>query len=121
MNILGKRLIDYVREGMKVVDRRGNRVGEVTLVFSGAYEFLPQGKAIVFMDLNESLLPAAMRTLFPAHRVSAEVRERLFQMGFVQINAGRLAPVRYALDDQIESVGSDLLRLKVTKNDILKL
>lgn len=120
MNIIGKRLIEYVQEGMKVYDRQGEKVGKVNLVYSGAYEYLPEGKAIALLEMDDEMLPDTVRQLFHPSRVPSKLRERLYQMGFVKINTGLLAADRYALADQIESVGSDTIRLKVDKDDTLK-
>lgn len=120
MSTIGKQLVDYVHEGMTVYDRRGDKVGKVSLVFSGVHELLPEGHGIAVMGVDENLLPDAIRALFPPDRVPAEVRERLLLTGFVKINAGLLVADRYALADQIESVGSDTVRLKVNKNDTIK-
>ena len=68
MDTRRKRLIEYVQEGMSVLDRQGETVGKVNPVFPSAYAFLPQREAIMFLDLDDRLLPDAMRMLFPAQR-----------------------------------------------------
>jgi hypothetical protein len=120
MTAVEKQLLEYVQEGMKVYDHEGAKIGKVSLVFSGAYEYLPQNKALAIMELDESLLPDAVRDLFPPDRVPAEVRERLFQMGFIKIDTGIFGSDRYVLGNQIASIRSDSVHLTINKSEALR-
>ncbi len=43
MGVVQQPLLKYVREGMTVYDRRGNKIGKVSLVYSSANEHQPEG------------------------------------------------------------------------------
>lgn len=121
MTAVEKRLLEYVQEGMKVYDSQGVKLGKVSLVFSGAYEYLPQNKALAVMELDESMLPDTVRELFSPGRIPNEVRERLFQMGFIKINTGLFASDRYVPGDEIASVRNDSVHLSINKSETLRL
>jgi hypothetical protein len=113
-------LLNYVQEGMDVYDRRGNKIGKVGLVFSGADEYETGGADQPILGLDETLVPDAVRKLFPPDRVPDVVRKRLFQIGFLKINTGLLGSDRYVLSNQIETVLSDSIYLNVDKDEMLK-
>jgi hypothetical protein len=59
--------------------------------------------------------------VFAPDELPEEVRERLFQQGFVRIDsAGLFAADRYVTPDQIMSVSGDALTLNVSKDELLK-
>jgi hypothetical protein len=120
MSAVQHQLLKYAREGMTVYDRRGNKIGKVSFMHSGANEYQPEGIDLPVMDLDETLLPDAVRELFPSDRVPDVVRKRLLQMGFLKIHTGFLASDRYALADQVETVRSDSIYLNVDKGETLK-
>jgi hypothetical protein len=120
MNAVESQLIKYAQEGMTVYDRQGNKIGKVSLVYAGPDDYMSAGSGLPVMDVDESLLPEAVRSLFPPDRVPTVVRQRLFQTGFLKINTGLLAADRYALADQVEVVRSDSIFLKVDKAKTLK-
>ncbi len=120
MNAVQAPLLKYAEEGMTVYDRQGNKIGKVSLVYAGPDDYLPAGSNLSVIDVDENLLPEAVRNLFPPNRVPDTVRKRLFQTGFLKINTGLLASDRYALADQVEVVRSDSIYLKVDKDKTLK-
>jgi hypothetical protein len=113
-------LLSFVEEGMAVYDRQGKKIGKVGLAFPGANAMLSGEQAVKVTEVDETLLADEVRASLPPERVLPEVRQRLFQAGFLKINTGLLAPDRYALADQVETVTSDRVYLGVNKDETLK-
>ncbi len=120
MNAVQSQLLKYAQEGMTVYDRQGNKLGKVSMVYAGPEDYMPTGSGRSVIDVDENLLPEAVRNLFPQDRVPDTIRQRLFQAGFLKINTGLLTSDRYALADQVEVVRSESIYLKVDKNQTLK-
>ena len=113
--------MEHVREGMTVVDSAGEKVGTVEDLLMGdagaATEAgnrsddggLLEDVARVFGDEREPDVPGAARA-------------RLLRTGYIKIDSpGFLIETdRYVPADQIDSVSGDTVRLRVTKDMLVK-
>jgi hypothetical protein len=117
-------LLPKVREGMKVFDRLHHEIGTVERVqMSDDDPATEEVEAATPGDLrqrDDSLIDN-LAEVFAPDELPEEIRERLFQQGFVRIDsAGLFAADRYVTPDQIMSVSGDALTLKVSKDELLK-
>jgi hypothetical protein len=120
-NMMHASPMELVREGMTVVDSAGDKVGTIEDFKMGdsgaatdAGNELPDGGflgdvARVFGDEGEPDVPGA-------------ARERLLRTGYIKIDGpGFLVDTdRYVPADQVDSVSGDTVRLRVTKDMLVK-
>jgi hypothetical protein len=111
------RPIDWVREGMNVVDAAGQEIGRVELVRMGDPQAAtPRGNMPAPSGLIE-----ALREVFAGDESSIPEakREQLLRMGFIKIDGPGLADTdRYVRSDQISHVAGDTVTLTVTKDQL---
>jgi hypothetical protein len=117
-------LLPKVREGMKVFDRLHHEIGTVERVQMSddnpATEEVEAATPGNLRERDDSLIDN-IAEVFAPDELPEEVRERLFQQGFVRIDsAGLFAADRYVTPDQIMSVSCDALTLNVSKDELLK-
>jgi hypothetical protein len=117
-------LLPKVREGMKVLDRLHHEIGTVERVQMSdddpATEEVEAATPGNLRQRDDSLIDN-LAEVFAPDELPEEVRERLFQQGFVRIDsAGLFAADRYVTPDQIMSVSGDALTLNVSKDELLK-
>lgn len=123
---LGNTKLMRVREGMDVYDSGNHHIGSVSTVYFGAdsEKNLDTGTGAAEADNpdkyeTDSLVKAVAQTLDP-NDLPEELRERLWQQGFIRINSsGLLASDRYALPEQIASVGQDGVHLNTDYDSLL--
>jgi hypothetical protein len=113
-----------VREGMKVFDRLHDEIGTVDRVQMSdddpATEAVESATPGNLRQRDDSLIDN-IAEVFAPDDLPEEVRERLFQQGFVRIDSsGLFAADRYVTPDQIMSVSDDALTLNVSKDELLK-
>lgn len=113
-----------IEEGMKVFDRERHEIGRVEYVqFGDDDPETPELEAVTpnTLDRRPKTLLNAVADAFVADGLPEEIRERLLQQGFVRIEAsGLFAADRYVTPEQIASVSSDGLVLKVSKDELVK-
>lgn len=119
-------ILNQVHEGMRVCDNTGNEIGTVRVVFLGAVsdETNDQGGGPATAPSSEwrddSLIDYAAQA-FADDPLPEVLRERLLRQGFIHIDTrGLFASDRFALPDQIESVSDDCVRLRLTKDELIK-
>jgi hypothetical protein len=105
---------------MAVDDRQRKEIGKVGLVLPDANAMWSGEQAVKATEVDEGLLADQVRASLPSQRVLPEVRQRLFQVGFLKVNTGLLAPDRCALADQVETATSDCVYLGVNKDETLQ-
>lgn len=112
--------IEQVRQGMQVIDSTGAELGKVELVKMGDPArtslgadaprdggFL-QGVAEVFGHESEPDVPEGLR-------------DRLMRVGFIKVDGKGLATsARYVMADKIAGVSGDAVRLKISKDQMVK-
>lgn len=112
-----------VHEGMKVFDFDHHEIGKVDWVRFGADNpATPELEAAAPAEEPEddSVIDILARA-FRADDIPEELRERLLEEGFVRIDAdGLFAGERYVMPEQISSVDSDGIVLKVKKDELFK-
>jgi hypothetical protein len=105
--------IELVREGMRVIDAAGDEIGEVALVKMGDPDTITVGADAprdggLFQDFAEVFGYEQEPDLPPA------LRERYLRRGFIKVEgAGLFGADRYVPADQIASVSTDAVRLRV--------
>jgi hypothetical protein len=97
--------IQFVQDGMRVVDTSGRQIGKVELVKLGD---------------PDAVTSKGQETVRGEPRISGEPRELLLRTGFVKVDRkGFLRPDAYVAADQIDRVEGDTVRLSVTDQDLL--
>jgi len=119
-------VLNQVREGMRVCDNTGNEIGTVRVVFLGAVSDETNdrggGPATASTpELRDDTLIDYAAKAFADEPLPEVVRERLLRHGFIHIDtSGLFASDRFALPDQIETVSDDCVRLRLTKDELIK-
>jgi hypothetical protein len=116
-----------VYEGMTVHSRTGERIGTVEYVHLGEwaeaddYGQEPTARP-VFDGYGGSFIEDFARTMILTERIPVMVRDRLLHHGFIKVNsAGLFAADRYVMPDQIASVSTDGVLLRVGRDELMKL
>ena len=133
-------MLSHVHKETDVYDATGKHIGKVDGVYSGsgdARAIVPQTAGPVaavplpvatpqpapMVETAQSPIshvPEFEDVLVPEDDVPREVREPLLHDGFIRIDAGFLHHHRYALPDQIASVGTERITLKVEEHELFK-
>lgn len=112
--------IVHVREGMRVVDRRGEGVGTVEAVRMGDSEAVtPRGQDVG----ARSGLIDGIRAAFAGNDppVPPEIADRLLRIGYLKIDGkGILDRDFYVLADQVAGVSGDVVRLSVDRRELVR-
>jgi hypothetical protein len=113
-----------VHQGMKVFDVGQHEIGKVDWIKFGEDD--PETPEVESADIDrtaerrDSLIDNIAEVFSPAE-LPEEVRQRLLQQGFVRVDtSGLFASDRYVLPDQIASISSDGVMLKVDKDELIK-
>ncbi|HEV8310791.1 MAG TPA: hypothetical protein VGW35_24290 [Methylomirabilota bacterium] len=124
---LGSETLARIQEGMTVYDRDNVRIGTVRRVYLGASSEAEIGRGVGAVSppdpdrFDRTFLDDLAGGLFASDSMPEELRERLAQHGFMQIDsAGLFAADRYVLPEQIASVSGDEVRLSVRRNGLMK-
>jgi hypothetical protein len=97
--------IDQVREGMPVIDAKGERVGKVAYIKLGD----PQAVTAQGEDPGDG-----------EPRIAGELRERLLRVGFIKVDRkGFLRPDAYVAADEIDRVEDGAVHLLAPDNALL--
>ena len=117
-------VLEEIREGMKVTDSTGERIGTVEWVhFSDEDPTTPEAE-VATPGRTGGSDPSVIDVITNAFRVDdvpEELRERLLRRGFVRIDAsGIFAADRYVLPEQIDTVGDDEIVLNVDRESLIK-
>lgn len=112
-----------VHEGMKVFDNAHHEIGKVDWVRFGADDPTTpevEANAPAREPANDSIITDIARA-FRTDELPEELQERLLEEGFVRINAeGLFAGERFVMPEQIGSIDSDGIVLKVKRDELLK-
>lgn len=120
-------ILNQVHEEMRVYDSNGDEIGKVRKVFLGAVsdEMHERGKGPATApdpEMRDDSLFDNLAEAFSADDPLPEaLRGQLLRQGFIRIDtAGLFASDRYATPEQIESVSEDIVRLSLTKDDLIE-
>jgi PRC-barrel domain len=123
----GNRLLTEIYEGMTVYDRAGEKIGTVEHVYLGemSNEVDKRGGGPVTAPSpgrgESSLIEDVANAIFPSNQVPETLRQRLLRHGFMRIDStGLFAADRYVMPDQIADVSKDRVRLRVTRDELIK-
>ena|SRR5258708_815829 len=121
----GKRLLAQVREGMSVYDRLDQRVGTVKDMYLGAAE--PKAdergegpESAPPRDTGNEGLVQDIAKVFAPNELPKEIQQTLLRDGFIRINGGLFSSPRYALPEHIESISGDHVRLRITRDELIR-
>ena len=123
---LGSEVLAKTRKGMAVYDVHGQMLGSVRSVFLGESSEAARGRGTSpatasRVDPRQRGLLDDFLAVFAHDPVPEELRERLRLHGFARIDCtGLLAPDRYVMPEQIESVGEDRVTLGVSADELIK-
>ncbi len=116
--------LSTIREGMRVLDRNGTRIGSVDWVKMADYDPNDRHTQPVTPDdtgARQDTLLDNLLEAFQTDEVPEQLRESLLRKGFVRVNAsGLLASDRYVLPEQVSAVDDDAVVLGVEKSDLIK-
>lgn len=119
-------ILTHIREGMGVYDRDDHYLGKVERLYMGAStpaeNELGEGAATARNpDVRNDTLMDDIAKVFAPDNVPEVLRSRLLHDGFIRIDAaGLFAADRYVLPDQIASVAGDHVRLKASRDELIK-
>ena len=120
-------ILDQVHEGMHVYDSKGDEIGTVRKVFLGSVsdEMHDRGGGPATAPdptvRDDSLIDNLVEAYSADDPLPEALRGRLLRQGFIRIDtAGLFASDRYATPEQIESVSEDIVRLSLTKDDLIE-
>jgi len=114
-------MLTRIKEGMKVLDRSGDKIGDVDYVYFGDDNpATPEVEAATTSDREprEETLVDVVAEAFTTDDMPKELRERLKLHGFIKVSTGMLRSDRYAMPEQIASVAGDEVHLNVALDDL---
>jgi hypothetical protein len=112
------RPIEFVREGMEVVDLSGEKIGTVKDLRIGDPDDVSlAGGPDQPQSLIGSLAEAFGNEADPD--VPAGLRERYLRRGYLKVDPGLIGSDRYVLSDDIVSVRGDTVRLAVDRDQVI--
>ena len=119
-------ILTHIREGMGVYDPKDHYLGKVERLYMGAStpveNELGEGAATApDPDLRDDTLVDDIAKVFAPDDLPEVLRNRLLHDGFIRLDtAGLFAADRYILPDQIAGVSGDRVRLKVSRDELIK-
>jgi len=120
--------LTQVYEGMTVYDQTGDKIGTVEYVYCGKLTEADEEEygfgvptSFAFDSSEVSLIEEFTRDVVLSEQVPETWRQWLLHQGFIRIDsAGLFAADRYATPDQIANVSDDRVRLRVSRNELIK-
>ena len=115
-------ILTRITEGMDVLDRTGDKIGEVDAVYFGDEDAAtPQADVATASEraTRDDTIVDVVAEAFRTDELPQELRERLLVHGFVKVGTGMLRSDRYILPDQIASVTGEGVRLNVTLDELV--
>ena len=120
-------ILTQIYEGMTVYDRADQKIGTVEQVYFGAasQEADTHGggptTAASPGGHESSLLEDFAKAIAAGDEMPEPLRQRLLRHGFIRIDStGLFAADRYVMPDQIAGVSEDRVRLRVTRDELIK-
>lgn len=120
-------ILSQVQEGMRVCESDGQEIGTVRRVYLGAVsdttEYREVGPATASDPSwrDDNLIDNLAEAFSADDPLPETLRGRLLREGFIRIDThGLFASDRFALPDQIDSVSDDCVRLKLTRDELIK-
>jgi hypothetical protein len=111
--------IGLVREGMKVYDAAGDEIGKVDFVKMGDPDAVTVSAATI--PERNDLVDTIADVFRGPDDLPQSIRERLLRNGFIHVDGkGWIDKDRYVAADAIAAVTGDVVRLSVTKDDLLE-
>jgi hypothetical protein len=120
-------LLMKVRNGMRVLDSRGEEIGVVEMVYFGgaaddAIEFGSETATSpdITADNDSGGILGAIADAFRDDNVPDVLARRMLKEGYIRLDAhGLFAADRYILPEQITSVTADGIHLNTTRDGLL--
>ncbi len=122
----GGNTLKQVRQGMKVYDRDDKEIGTVDYVQMSDETAQARETGTGPATIEQPVAPGsellrAVARVFDEDNLPDELRRRLLHNGFIRINAaGLLAHDRYVMPDQIAGISGDRVKLKVSRDQLIK-
>jgi sporulation protein YlmC with PRC-barrel domain len=115
------RMLNTIKEGMKVYDNKGGEIGTVEYVhFSEADGGQHPVAAVPSNGPTEPDLVDLVQKMFGADKLPRELRERLLMNGFIKMDSAKLfGSDRYVMFDQITKVDPGGVYIGVEDSDNL--
>jgi hypothetical protein len=111
---------------MRVCDNAGDEFGRVREVFLGAVSDKANERGVGPVtaperEWRDESLVDNIAEIFADDPLPEVLRDRLLREGFIRIDThGLFASDAFALPDQIESVSGDCVRLRLTRDELIK-
>lgn len=127
---LPDRLPQRVSEGMTVYDREGEVVGTVQVVYFGGASEKAVKRELHSKEASDAEGSNSDASTFAANDVPEELVARLMNQGYVLVSGPDLTGAKRFLmpeqiegvfSEEIEGVMSDVVRLRVTRGELLNL
>ena len=119
-------ILNQIHEDMRVCDSAGEEIGRVREVFLGAVLDTKDRPGVGPATTSEHAwrdesLVDNLAEAFAGDQLPEDLRDRLLREGYIRIDThGLFASDRFALPDQIESISEDCVRLRLTREDLIK-
>lgn len=118
-----------VRDGMDVFDRNGDKIGTVKQIYFGAagdeveggYVQGDIGDGDLERDRSNFLFDEVAEAIAGVSDIPEEVRERLLQHGYVQVDRGLLQSDGYVLSEHVVNVTDEGVTVNVDDDDLITL
>ena len=124
------RLPQRISEGMAVFDREDKFVGTVQVVYFGGASREAVERVLKSDEASDVATSENNESNFDANEVPKELRARMMSQGYVLVKGPDLTGVRRFLmpekiegvfPEEIEGIVSDVVRLRVTRDELLNL
>jgi hypothetical protein len=124
------RLPQRISEGMAVFDREDKFVGTVQVVYFGGASSEAVKRVLKSVEASDVATSETDESNFDANEVPPELRARMMSQGYILVKGPDLTGVqRFLMPEQIEGVFpeevegvvSDVVRLRVTRAELLNL
>jgi hypothetical protein len=120
-------ILTQIYEGMTVHDRTGQKIGTVEHVYFGAVsqEADTRGAGPTTAPSpgghESSLIKDFAKAIAAGDEMPEPLRQRLLRHGFIRIDSsGLFAADRNVMPEQIEDVSDGRIRLRVTRDELIK-
>jgi hypothetical protein len=119
-------ILSQIHEDMRVCDSAGEEIGRVREIFLGAVSDIKDQPGVGPATTSETAwrnetLVDNLAEAFADDPLPEVLRDRLLREGYIRIDThGLFASDRFALPDQIDSISEDCVRLRLTREELIK-
>lgn len=119
-NALSKTELTHIKEGMKVLDVNGDKVGKVDSVRFGDENYEQPGVETTKVNYgdNEDTYIDIIAQVYDPIDIPEEIQARMYRHGFLSIDSGFLKKDRYVLLSDVARISEDEVYLSIAKDEL---